>query len=103
MAHKRPSAAPEEVEHWSPRTLREKLVKIGARVVRHGRYVVFPLAEVALPRRLFAEILSRVDRLRARTGARRSMPTLDANSLAFSVGEAQASIPAAGQSGRHLP
>jgi hypothetical protein len=59
-------ALPEEVEHWSLRTLREKLVKIGARVVRHGRYVVFQLAEVAVPRALFAEILRRIDRLRPR-------------------------------------
>jgi hypothetical protein len=44
----------------------EKLVKIGARSVRHGRYVVFQLAEVAVPRTLFAEILRRIDRLRLR-------------------------------------
>ena len=44
-------ALPEEVEHWSLTTLREKLVKIGARIVRHGRYVVFQLAEVAVPGR----------------------------------------------------
>ena len=30
---------------------------IGAKVVRHGRYITFQLAEVAIPRRLFAEIL----------------------------------------------
>jgi DDE family transposase len=30
-------ALPERVEHWSLTTLREKLVKIGARIVRHGR------------------------------------------------------------------
>jgi hypothetical protein len=30
------------------------LIKIGAKVVRHGRYVTFQLAEVAIPRRLFA-------------------------------------------------
>jgi hypothetical protein len=42
----------------------EKLVKIGARIVRHGRYVVFQLAEVAVPRALFAEILRRIGRLR---------------------------------------
>jgi hypothetical protein len=59
-------ALPEEVEHWSLTTLREKLVKIGARIVRHGRYVVFQLAEVAVPRALFAEILRRVDCLRPR-------------------------------------
>ena len=55
---------PEEVEHWSLTTLREKLVKIGARIVRHSRYVVFQLAEVAVPRALFADILRRTDRLR---------------------------------------
>jgi hypothetical protein len=42
-----------------------KLVKIGARIVRHGRYVVFQLAEVAVPRALFGEILRRIDRLQA--------------------------------------
>ena len=56
----------EEVEHWSLTTLREKLVKIGARIVRHGRYVVFQLAEVAVPRALFADILRRIDGLRPR-------------------------------------
>jgi hypothetical protein len=59
-------ALPAEVEHWSLTTLREKLVKIGARVVRHGRYVVFQLAEVAVPRSLFAGILRRIDHLRPR-------------------------------------
>ena len=59
-------ALPKEVEHWSLTTLREKLVKIGARIVRHGRYVVFQLAEVAVPRSLFASILRRIDDLRPR-------------------------------------
>jgi hypothetical protein len=58
---------PEEIEHWSLTTLREKLVKNGARIVRHGRYVVFQLAEVAVPRALFAEILRRIDSLRLRS------------------------------------
>jgi hypothetical protein len=52
------------VAHWSLTTLREKLVKFGARIVRHGRYVVFRLAEVAVPRSLFAEILRQIGRLR---------------------------------------
>lgn len=56
-------ALPEVVEHWSLTTLREKLVKIGARIVRHGRYVVFQLAEVAVPRALFASILRRIRKL----------------------------------------
>lgn len=45
---------PNEVAQWTLMTLREKLVKIGARIVRYGRYVVFQLAEVAVPRALFA-------------------------------------------------
>jgi hypothetical protein len=45
----RTDALLKEVEHWSMTTLREKLVKIGAKVVRHGRYVTFQMAEVAVP------------------------------------------------------
>jgi hypothetical protein len=52
------------VAQWSLTTLREKLVKIGARIVRHGRYFAFQLAEVVVPRALFAEIMRRIDRLR---------------------------------------
>jgi hypothetical protein len=59
-------ALPEEVEHWSLMALREKLVKIGARIVRHGCYVVFQPAEVAVSRPLFAGILRRIDDLRPR-------------------------------------
>src|SRR5215212_4121857 len=57
-------ALPREVAQWSLTTLREKLVKIGARIVRHGRYLVFQLAEVAVPHALFAAILRRIDSLR---------------------------------------
>ena len=55
-----------EVQRRSLTTLREKLVKIGAKVVRHGRYVTFQLAEVAVPRGLFQKILSLIDDLRPR-------------------------------------
>jgi hypothetical protein len=56
-------ALPRSIRHWSLTTLREKLVKIGAKVVRHSRYVIFQLAEVAVPGELFAAILSRIQRL----------------------------------------
>ena len=59
-------ALPKEVEHRSLTTLREKLVKIGAKVVRHGRYVTFQLAEVAVPRSLFQQILELINDLRPR-------------------------------------
>ena len=45
-------------------TLGKKLVKIGAKVVTHARYVIFELAEVAVPCQLCAAILERLGRLR---------------------------------------
>ena len=57
-------ALPKEVKHWSLTTLREKLVKIGAKFVRHGRYVTFQLAEVVVARDLFRRILRLIDGLR---------------------------------------
>ena len=46
---------PEEVEHWSLTTLREKPVKIGAKAVRHARSITCQLAEVS--RRLWEDML----------------------------------------------
>jgi hypothetical protein len=57
-------ALPQAMAHWSLTTLREKLVKIGARMVRHGRYITFQLAEVAVSARMFGQILARIARLR---------------------------------------
>ena len=47
------------------RTLRDKLIKIGAKVVSHSRYVIFQMAEVAVPMALFRQIPERISRLRA--------------------------------------
>ena len=55
-------ALPRSVKHWSLTTLREKLIKIGAKVVTHARYVTFQMAEVAISRRLFKTILRRISR-----------------------------------------
>ena len=59
-------ALPEAVAQWSPTSLREKLIKIGAKVVRHARYAVFQMAEVAVPKELFEKILRLIDGLRRR-------------------------------------
>jgi len=56
---------PRGVCHWSLTTLREKLIKIGAKVVCSARYVTFQMAEVAVSRRLFAAILYRIGWLRS--------------------------------------
>ena len=58
-------ATPEPIKDWSLTSLKEKLIKIEAKVVSHGRYVAFQMAEVAVPRMLFAEILRLIAELRS--------------------------------------
>ena len=57
-------ALPKRVKQWSLRTLRVKLIKIGAKVVKHARYVTFQMAEVLVSKRLFEEILERIHQLK---------------------------------------
>ena len=45
---------PEPIKDWSMTTLKEKLIKIGAKIVSHGRYIAFQMAEVVVPRMLLA-------------------------------------------------
>ena len=63
-------ALPDEVKQWSMTTLRERLVKIGARIVRHGRSVTFQMAEVMVSRSLFQQILAAIAALRPSPPAR---------------------------------
>jgi hypothetical protein len=58
-------ATPEPIKDWSLTSLKEKLIKIGAKVISHGRYVAFQMAEVAIPRQMFHEILRLIAELRA--------------------------------------
>jgi hypothetical protein len=60
-------ATPEPIKDWSLTSLKEKLIKIGAKVVTHGRYVAFQMAEVSVTRTLFAEILRLIADLRPRS------------------------------------
>ena len=57
-------ATPEGIETWSLTSLRERLIKTGARLVGHARYAVFQMAEAALPRAVFAGILDLINGLR---------------------------------------
>ena len=57
-------STPDEIGTWSLTSLRERLIKTGVRLVRHARYAVFQFAEAALPRRVFAGILERINGLR---------------------------------------
>ena len=51
---------PKAVKHWSLRSLQVKSIKIGGRLVRHARRVVFQLAEVAVPKEVFRQVLERI-------------------------------------------
>ena len=57
-------ATPETIKDWSLTSLKEKLIKIGAKAVSHGRYVAFQMAEAAIPRQMFQEILRLIAELR---------------------------------------
>jgi len=55
---------PKTVKDWSLRTLKEKPIKIGAKVVRHSRYVIFQMAVLLVSKSLFHEILERINHLK---------------------------------------
>jgi len=55
---------PKTARPWSLTSLREKLIKIGAKVVGHRHCVTFQMAEVAVPRQMFAAILTLIAWLR---------------------------------------
>ena len=57
-------AMPKAAEPWSLTGLRDR-IKIGAKVVSHGRYVTFQTAEFAVSHQMFQEIRSLIARLRA--------------------------------------
>ena len=56
---------PKAVKHWSLRSVQVKLIKMGGRLVRHSRWLIFQLSEVSAPRRLFQGVLDRIGRLSA--------------------------------------
>ncbi len=54
---------PKGIKHWSLRSFLVKLIKIGAKIVKHSGYIIFQMAEVAIDKRLFARILLKIERL----------------------------------------
>ena len=64
LPHRAEWRRPEPIKDWSLTSLKEKLIKIGAKVVSHGRYVAFQMAEVAIQRHLFADVLRLIAELR---------------------------------------
>ena len=54
---------PKAVMHWSLRSVQVKLIKMGGRLVRHARRLIFQLSEASVPRRLFQGVLDRIGQL----------------------------------------
>ena len=54
---------PLAIQSWSLTTLQQRLFKTGGRLVRHARYYILQLAESHLTRRLFGQILGRIEGL----------------------------------------
>ena len=61
-------ALPREVREWSLRSLQVKFIKTGARMVRHARRIIFQMAEVAVPRDVFRQVLERIAGLQPAPG-----------------------------------
>ncbi len=57
-------ATPEPIKDWSLTSVKEKLIKIGSKIVSHGRYVAYQMAEVVIPQNLFGDILRMIAELR---------------------------------------
>lgn len=55
---------PEKIADWSMSSIQSRLIKIGARVVRHARKSIFQLVEVAVPSNLLGQILSAIRALK---------------------------------------
>ena len=61
----RTPATPEPIKNWSKSSFGEKLISIGAKAVIHTGTVVFQMAEVVVPKILFAELLQLTAALRS--------------------------------------
>ena len=61
-------ALPEAIKRWSLTSVQTRLIKMGGRLVRHARRLVFQLAEVMVTRDMFGEMLERIGRIRFNPG-----------------------------------
>ena len=62
--HHHDTRLPQIENHQGNGTARERLIKTGARLVRHGRYTIFQMAAAVLPKEVFAGILGLINTLR---------------------------------------
>jgi len=60
---------PAVIADWSLTSLRDRMIKIGAKAVRHARSIILQLAEVAVSCELWSEMLTNISDLRTRAQA----------------------------------
>ncbi len=60
---------PDSIADWSLTSLRDRMIKIGAKAIRHARSIILPMAQVAVPRELWSRILANISDLKARAQA----------------------------------
>ncbi len=60
---------PTSIADWSLTSLRDRMIKIGAKAIRHARSITLQLAEVAVPRHLWAQMLATISDIKARAQA----------------------------------
>ena len=60
---------PTTISGWSLTSLRDRMIKIGTKAVRHARSIILQLAEVAVPRDLWSQMLATISGLRAKAQA----------------------------------
>ena len=60
---------PDTIADWSLTSLRDRMIKIGAKAIRHARSVILQLAEVAVPRDLWSQMLTTIAALKAKAQA----------------------------------
>jgi hypothetical protein len=61
-------ALPQKIAHWTLTTMRERLIKLGARLIRHARHAIFQVAEFVVTGATFGNILSNIHRIRLYSG-----------------------------------
>ncbi|MCP4185150.1 MAG: IS1380 family transposase, partial [Hyphomicrobiales bacterium] len=60
---------PDSIADWSLTSMRDRMIKIGAKAIRHARSIILQLAKVAVPRELWSQMLANISDLKARAQA----------------------------------
>lgn len=60
---------PNPIADWSLTSLSDRMIKVGAKAIPHARSIILQLAEVSVPHDLWAQMLTTISGLKARSQA----------------------------------